>query len=200
MKHTTLVLAALTLLLGGVGQVHADAISVDFSSYADGTPLSSVNGITLSLVGGPGPTGVPVTGFGGVTNSTTGAYPTATVLDFTFASSVSNVSFTFDNLGTGDTGGRGDSLFRAFDANGKLLETGSLNDASGDTFSLTSSGIRELQFDNRTGGDDNWIFAVDTIQATTTAQTPEPSSLALLGLGIAGAAGYGWRRKRPATA
>ena len=142
MKHTPLILSALALLLG-VGPAHADSIFVDFSSYADGTPLSSVNGITLTLIGGPGPTGVPLTGFGGVTNSTTGAYPTTNILDFAFATPVSNLSFTFDNLGGGDPGQRGDSFFKAFDSNGILLETGSLNDASQTPFSLTSSGIRD---------------------------------------------------------
>ena len=199
MKHTTLVMAALALLLG-VGPAHADSIFVDFSSYADGTPIASVNGITLTLIGGPGPTGTPVTNYGGVTNSTTGSYPTTNVLDFTFASPVSNVSFTFDNLGDGFVGGRGDSFFQAFDSNGKLLESGSLNGASQTAFSLASSGIHDIKFDNHTGGEDSWIFAVNSIQATSTVQTPEPSSLALLGLGVAGAAGYRWRRKLPATA
>jgi hypothetical protein len=38
------------------------------------------------------------------------------------------------------------------------------------------------------------------VEMTGTAQSvPEPASLTLLGIGIAGIAGYGWRRHKAAT-
>ena len=39
-------------------------------------------------------------------------------------------------------------------------------------------------------------YGVDNIQFdNTTSAVPEPSSLTLLGIGVAGIAGYGWRRR-----
>jgi hypothetical protein len=43
---------------------------------------------------------------------------------------------------------------------------------------------------------ENWTFAAEDIVAGV----PEPGSLTLLGLGIAGIAGYGWRRRRQPVA
>jgi hypothetical protein len=51
---------------------------------------------------------------------------------------------------------------------------------------------------NSTGGSygDNGILVVDF----SVAQVPEPATLTLLALGIAGMAGYGWRRRKQAVA
>ena len=45
----------------------------------------------------------------------------------------------------------------------------------------------------------NELNARVTIQTTTTVATPEPTSMALLGIGAIGMAGYGWRRRRLAV-
>jgi PEP-CTERM motif len=198
-------------LVFGAGQVKADTI--DFTQATGGipvgTPMTSfttgTNTVFFSLPGGPeNYSNTPVTGgfgspFDGIDNSPQTSYPTSNILQFTFANVVGGVSGNFDNLGISFSG-RGDSFVQAFDSSNFLLETVALNTDSPGPFALLSSGIKTLQFNNNTGGFDSWLFSVNQITFTTQA-TPEPTSLALLGMGIAGmAAGYSWRRRKQVTA
>jgi hypothetical protein len=50
---------------------------------------------------------------------------------------------------------------------------------------IASAGVSDLNLDN-------------LAFTPTTSAVPEPASLTLLGLGVVGLAGYGWRRKRTA--
>src|SRR5208283_336980 len=84
----------------------AHATTIDFSTYAIGTAISSIPGASVSLLAGPGPGGSPTIGnFGnssfpvGLGNSTTNGNPTGTMIDFAFTRPVSGISFTFDNYG-----------------------------------------------------------------------------------------------------
>lgn len=189
-------LALILLGLSGVGI--AAPVSVDFSTYAPDTPLTYAGGISFSLIGSPDSAGAPTISHydapydGLLTNTRHGGdYPTANILQFTFDSLVGGVSFVFNNAGTGTTGGRGDSYFEAFDASGGLLETGSLNSALNDIFTLSAAGIKTIQFNNGTGGKDSWWFGVGSISATT---VPAPGGLALLGLGLI-SMGFARRKK-----
>ncbi len=185
-KLFTLALLSTTLTFANVSQ--AGLINIDFSTFSPGSALNYASGISFSLLGSPDSAGDPsiATSGGLLTNSRHGgAYPTANILQFTFDDIASNVSFIFQNAGTGTAGGRGDSFFEAFDITGSLLETGSLNGAAYSPFSLAATGIKTIQFNNHTSGASSWWFGVASISATTTA-VPEPTPLILLSLGLAG--------------
>lgn len=55
-----------------------------------------------------------------------------------------------------------------------------------------------LNFNVPSGGDIVGIDDVRVLRGGDTVVTPEPASLTLLGLGVAGLAGYGWRRRKTA--
>jgi len=188
-------LAAILIL--GVGSAQAASIDLDFSSYAPDTSLTYAQGVSFALVGGPDSGGAPTTSNnfgseGGLLTNTRygGDYPTAAILQFTFDGLVEDLSFVFNNAGSGSSGGIGDSFFQAFDESGLLLESGSINGAYLDLFNLTSSGIKTIQFNNNTGGTDSWWFGVRSLQAQV---VPVPAAVWLFGSALAG---LGWFRRR----
>ena len=187
-KKTTMLLKktllAAVLFAGIACTSEATVINVDFSTAATGTAFSTqIAGVTFSLQGGPGTLGAPRTQLGGLSNTSTGDFPTTTILDFRFDGVASGINFVFYNAGVAASG-LGHSFYSAFDRSGNVLQTGFLGD--GGTFNLIATGVADLQFNNGGDGTENWIFAVDSLRATVTKDVPEPASLALVGIGLLG--------------
>ena len=185
-----LTFAAVGLLVGGAGS--ANATTIDFGSYPTGTAITSLDGITFSLIGGQDSSGPPLIGYGGfppegLSNSTNVDYPTAEILDFSFSTPTSGVSFYFNNYGD-----NGLSFYQAFDGMGNLLASGDVSSEDGfENNIIAASGIKDLQFNNGEGGG-NWYFAVPSI--TFGSAVPEPSAWALMTLGFGGL-GFALRRR-----
>jgi hypothetical protein len=210
MKKTALsIVLGLAVTLSSA--VHASVLDFNFNSFASGTAVTTqVEGVAFSLIGGPGPTTAPTAGnstggFRLLTNSVTaGGYPTANILQVTFANLVSDLSFDFYNAGWGSSASRGQSFFSAFDSFGSLLETGSLfASQSGVTnFALASGGVKTLQFNNSTNGTQSWWFGLAGVRATEDAVSPvpEPETYAMLLAGLGLMAGIARRRKKQLAA
>jgi len=186
------------LVFGGIGC--ANATTIDFSSYSTGTALTSLDGITFSLEGGPDSSGPPLVGYGsdeptGLSNSTNPDYPTADILNFAFSSPVSGVSFYFNDYGTDGYG----SYYDAYGPGDVLVASGSLTGQAGTVDNIVSaSDIVDIQFNNNAGSN-SWYFAVNSL--TFSSGTPEPATWSLMLAGVFGlGAAIRRRRARPASA
>jgi PEP-CTERM motif len=215
MKRTTLVLAVLALLFGGLGQATADLIPLQNIPAASGNdptinvPFPTAGDAYTSATNGNGtiPPGGQ-TGFqwtaGDSVTSAIFSLPTNAVTDLT-----ANWSFQ-DELGGGNT----ETWFVL--VNGVAVAQATLPDDNfnGDILTITGTvnfgaiapvagGYQiELVLQNTVpggGGSAAWLDGGTTGLSFTTT-IPEPATLTLLGIGIAGMAGYRWRRRKSAAA
>jgi hypothetical protein len=211
MKRATLMMAVVVLLFGGVGQARAGMItytetftaSGSFTTQSGTTPFTTAQvtlsgtGDTANIVGGgPGSlfnvnltTTVTVAGIGPGGSNVTATFTDGTnvavhqmssVAGFDDATSRSNIAFTSN------------SLFATYGLTTSIAPpvSGSLTDNPTNHMYNTTQGT--LTFTS--------FGSTSTFGATLVTPAPEPSTLTLLGLGSLGLLGYGWRRRKQATA
>jgi len=199
MKIKAAILAT-TVAIGLASAAKADTI--DFSSFPLYTPITAVDGVTISLYGGAG-TGTAETGSFGTAslgNSPTGDYPTSDGIAFSFSGPVSNVSFTFDNFGD-NSDFNGGSFEQAF-SGATLVDTQYISAANANSFGTVNVGgsnITLLNVDNGTDGAFNWEFGVGELTFTpSSGAVPEPSTWALMLIGF-GMVGFAMRKRSNVT-
>jgi len=194
--------AVASVVLAAVAPL-AHASTIYFGNLANSTPVTNqYPGVVFSLMGEPDSDGPPtINTFSagtGLANSTNPDYPTANILDMAFTSSVTGVSFTFDNYSNPGVPGA-PTTYTAFNSTGGVVSTGSLQNVSGSfqLVTVTGSGIADLQINNNYG-DSSWYFAIQQLSFTASTSVPEPGSMALAGAALIGLAAV-WRRKRRAA-
>jgi hypothetical protein len=182
----------------------ARATTINFSGLANGTTVTTqYAGVVFSLAGGPDSSGSPtIWNYAGaaLANSNNSDYPTANILNVAFSAPVSNLSFTFDNYT--NSGGGAATTYTAYNAADDVVATGNLQEAGAvsggfDLFTVAGSGITDLQFNNN-NGEDSWYYAVQTISYT--GGVPEPSTWALMLMGLAGLGAVARRQARKSAA
>jgi hypothetical protein len=210
MKRATLVLAALALLLGSVGQARAGIIininQVGADVVATGSGSIDLTGLTLQI---PAITGPQIQA--NVDDLIMGTKVIGIVDFYAGAMGPGNFGpgtprFVSPTSGSGDLFGLHHSALTGPTVLGVILPTGyvsgtSLSAAtdtySGQTFSSLglTPGTYTYTWD---GGGPTHTLTVQIGPATTT--TPEPSTLTLLSLGSLSLLGYSWRRRKHAVA
>ena len=174
--------AGLVLSVSGI----ANAGLIDFSDYSDGT-ITSIDDVTFSLEGGVDSSGSPYKIRDGLSNSSTGFYPTSQFLTFTFDNLVSDISFIFDNEGDNNL-----SFFYAYSLDDVLLDSFDISDFV-DSYSSTATGVSYIKFSNGSPSS-SWIFQVDEISYNAS-EVPEPTTLAIFALGIMGLASRRFKKQ-----
>jgi hypothetical protein len=218
MKRPIGLLAAVALLLGGVGQAKADIL---FNDYGPAYTYQTNTGWTVS-----GPTSAVGSSFANANEFTPLLTGAVTSVDFGIGL-VSGTNSAVFQLMT-DNGGVPGSVLESYSfvnqmgsfgtQNGPLVATSlsqptlvagtnywmvALPGAS-DTWAawnLNDQGVSGTDAISQDGGS-TWqpngsqTFGAFEVFGNAGPVVPEPASLTLLGIGIAGIAGYGWRRRK----
>lgn len=156
----------------------ANAASIDFNNYSNGTPITSIGGINFSLVGGSGNGYMPTVYNGQLYSNPYGAflYPSANQLIVDFSSSVTLNSITVQNAGLFDN-------TLSFYGTGKaLLAVINTSQAYNNpyTYVLDLPGVTSIDYSNNQNG--RWQ-SIANITYTPSA-VPEPNSIALLSFSL----------------
>jgi hypothetical protein len=169
-----LTLTSLSALALVASAASAATYSVDYTSVAPGTVVTSGPDLAWSLAGGPG---------ADISNSSYGgSYPTAEDLIATFSTPMSGISFTFDSFGY-------NSYDYAYVYSGAtLVDQVFIGDSSQTPYSLADSGVTSIVFDNFYGAYGySWSQQVETMSYSPSS-APGPLGIIPFAAGLIGVA------------
>ena len=209
MKLSTLMLAAIAPLLGGIGMAKGDIISFDVQGLTGPSNFGSTSEQTINVTS-PGGVGVQLTG-GTILTGESGNPDTSSVYataGFAGSNYINQVTITFNQAVTNFIASldNGSTVTNTYQGSDGLGDTGIFmvpsDYVTGASYSVyfaaagTSVTIQQLSDDPNTDG---WDYSLDNIQfdVPLPAPAPEPSSLACMAVGIW--AGYFILRRRKAT-
>lgn len=191
MNFKTRILSSFLLAAACVSTT-AGATSIDFSalpSYMSVTDQYA--NVVFSLAGGNDSSGTPTTTqsyqgseYGGLTNTNSGgSYPTAEYLIATFLTPVTGVTFSFNNAGY-----NGANKFSLYDSVNNLITSGAMSSYGSIFYDVSAfSNVSSIVWDNGRSTGGNWWQSLQSVSFTADPNSvPEPGSIALLGLGLAG--------------
>jgi hypothetical protein len=209
LKTTLVCVAALFHAVASQAAAPLTNVNLDFTTALPGSSVSVLDGVSFSLyndLNSPALSATPkinkldiaqyvydpdegeeiFKGYlpaNGVSNSSTGlASSTSHILSVVFDGLANGVSFTFNNQGQSSPGtGTNVTVYSS---------SGSSTIALGQSFNGTSfnllayTDVSRLVFNNNTQGNTNWLFSISSLHATVVSAVPEPTSAAMLGLGL----------------